>query len=320
VTSRLGTNARIALVTGAAGFCGRHLVRHLLAEGYQVAGFDQVGTACPSMALYEGDLLDAPRLRAVLTEVRPALVVHLAALTNPRLDYELLHRVNVLGTLALLDAVRRACPTATVLVTSSSAVYGRVPESALPIGEDEPLRPANLYAVSKIAQEMVAYQEFAKHGLRVIRTRAFNLTGPGESASFVTSAFAQQIAEIEAGQRDPVLQVGNLSTVRDFTDVRDAVCAYRLLAEQGEPGAVYNVCSGQGIMIRRLLDGLLALSRVPGIDVQPDPARLQPADVPAQVGEAAFLRRTTGWRPCIPLSQTLADLLDYWRECIQKER
>jgi GDP-4-dehydro-6-deoxy-D-mannose reductase len=272
------------------------------------------------MTLYEGDLLDAGRLHAVLDEVRPAFIFHLAALTNPRLDYQELHRVNALGTLALLDAVRQACPTATVLVTSSSAVYGRVPDGGLPIGEDEPLRPANLYAVSKIAQEMVAYQQFAEHGLRVIRSRAFNLTGPGEGAGFVTSAFARQIAEIEAGRRGPVLRVGNLAAIRDFTDVRDAVCAYRLLAEHGEPGAVYNICSEQGMVIRHLLDGLLALSRVPGIDVQPDPSRLQPADVPAQVGDAACLRRATGWLPGIPLSQTLADVLSYWREHIQEER
>lgn len=307
-----------ALVTGAAGFCGRHLVSHLLQSGYDASGLDCVDRACPGAMLYKADIQDMAGMQAVLEMVQPDLVFHLAALTNPRLDYQELHRVNALGTLTLLNAVRQVCPAAIILVTSSSAVYGRGHSGPVPIDEGQPLRPANLYAVSKIAQEMVAYQQFAAHGLRAIRTRAFNLTGPGESAAFATSAFARQIAEIEAGRRDPVLHVGNLDAVRDFTDVRDVARAYRLLAERGEPGSVYNVCSEHGIRIGQLLDDLLALARVPGILVRPDPDRLQPADVPIQVGKAARLRQETGWSPEIPLRQTLQDVLDYWRRHIDK--
>lgn len=308
-----------ALVTGIAGFCGRHLAAELSAAGYHVTGLDRVPTLLPGANMHVVDLRETGRVAAILAEVRPDLLFHLAALTDPRLPYEELHYVNVLGTLSLLDAVRQACPAACVLIASSSAVYGRAPAGRLPIGEDEPFRPASPYAVSKVAQEMIAYQHFAAHGLAVIRSRAFNLTGPGESSSFVTSAFARQIAEIEAGRREPIIHVGNLDTVRDFVDVRDAVRAYRLLAEQGEPGAAYNVCSGRGVHIHALLDALLEMARVPSITVEPDPGRLQPADVPTSVGSSLELCMTTGWSPTFPLERTLHDVLSCWREHVQKE-
>jgi len=308
-----------AFVTGAAGFCGRHLVADLQSAGYRVAGLDRAASSCPGAALYVADLDQQDRLQAILAEVRPDLLFHLAALTDPRLRYEELHYVNALGTLSLLDTARQVCPAARVLIASTSAVYGRVPAGRLPIDEDEPFHPANLYAVSKVAQEMIAYQHFAAHGLAVIRSRAFNLTGPGESPGFVTSAFARQIVEIEAGRRPPIIHVGNLDTVRDFVDVRDAVRAYRLLAEQGEPGTAYNVCSGRGVSIRALLDALLELARVPGIVVEPDPGRLQPADVPISVGSSHELCTTAGWSPTVSLEQTLRDVLSHWREHVEKE-
>ncbi len=310
----------IAFVTGTAGFSGRHLVSCLVDSGYQVVGLDQQETTVPGATLYVGDVTDATSTRTILDAVQPTFIFHLAALTNPRLDYLELHRVNALGTLVLLQAVRQVCPDAIVLITSTSAVYGHVAAEALPIGEDQPFQPATRYAVSKIAQEMLAYQQFAEHGLRVIRTRAFNLTGPGESPHFVTSAFARQIAKIEVGRQPPILYVGNLETVRDLTDVRDAVRAYRLLAERGEPGAVYNVCSGKGIAIRSLLEEMLALAQVPDISVQLDPARLQPVDVPIQVGNATRVQRATGWRPTIPFRQTVQDVLNFWRKRIPEER
>ncbi len=313
------STGRVALVTGVAGFCGRHLAAHLLNSGYEVAGFDRQSGPLAGVPVYEGDICDSERLAALLTALRPQVIFHLAALTDPRLDYQELHRVNALGTLALLEAVHQVCPEATVLIASTSAVYGRAPEDALPIGEEEPFRPVNLYAVSKIVQEMIAYQYFAAYGIRVIRSRAFNLTGPGESPRFVASAFAQQIAEIEAGQRAPVLFVGNLDTVRDFTDVRDAMRAYRLLVERGAAGAVYNVCSEQGTPIRRLLQILLGLSRRDGIAVRTDPARFQVADTPAQIGSAAQIRALTGWSAAIPLEETLRDVLDDWRRRVREE-
>jgi GDP-4-dehydro-6-deoxy-D-mannose reductase len=308
----------VALVTGIAGFCGTHLALHLLVSGYEVIGLDQRHGPVADLTVHEQDITDTKRLKAILSTVQPDVIFHLAALTNPRLKYDELHGVNALGTLSLLDAVHEACPDAAILVTSSSAVYGHVPTGVL-ISEEQDFHPMNAYAVSKIAQEMVAYQQFAEHGLHVIRTRTFNIAGPGESPNFVTSAFAQQIAEIEAGLREPVINVGNLEAVRDYTDVRDAIRAYGLLVQRGEPGEVYNVSSGQGVRIRQLLDILLDLSCVHDISIRLDPSRLQPTDVPSQVGDATRLRSVTGWSPTIPLRQTLKDVLDFWRQRIHVE-
>jgi GDP-4-dehydro-6-deoxy-D-mannose reductase len=302
-----------ALITGAAGFCGRHLSAHLADHGYDVFGVDLAPAQVPGATLLAGDIRDTAFVQDVLQVAEPTHVFHLAALTGANADWEALHDVNVRGTSRLLQAMRLSGLNPAVLITGSSAVYGLVGPAALPIAETQCFSPATLYAVSKIAQEMLANTYYAAHGMRVIRARAFNLTGPGESSRFVTSAFAHQIAEIEAGRRGPVLRVGNLEAVRDFTDVRDAACAYRLLAEFGEPGSVYNVCSGQATSIRQVLDGLLALSSVPGISVELDPERLQHADVPAQVGDGSRLRQATGWAPRIPLRQTLLDVLDSWR-------
>lgn len=310
--------ARVALITGVNGFTGRHLAAHLRDSGYRVAGFD-LSNALPDVALHQGDITDSAAVETTLAEIRPDVIFHLAALLNPRLPYETLHRVNAQGTLNLLDAVRTGCPKATVLVTSTSAVYGQVQPADLPIAETQPFHPANVYAVTKIAQEMLAHQQFAAHGLRVIRSRAFNLTGPGESPAFASSAFARQLAEIEVGRREPVLRVGNLESVRDFTDVRDAVRAYRLLAELGEPGGVFNVCSGRGTPIRQILEILLDLSTVRGISVEVDASRSQPADVPIQVGDPSRLKAFTGWSPAIALEQTLADVLDDWRDRVREE-
>lgn len=306
----------VALVTGAAGFCGRHLVSHLLHSGYHVVGFDRNNWPEAGFTLQTGDITDSAQVRAMLRMVQPDVIFHLAGLTNPGLEYGELHRINVLGTLCLLNAVHEASPRATVLITSSSAVYGRVQSDALPISEEQPFHPVSFYAVSKVAQEMVAYQQFAQRGLRVIRTRAFNLNGPGESAHFVTSAFARQIAEIELGLRAPTIEVGNLDTVRDFTDVRDAVRAYSLLVDRGKPGEVYNVCSGLGTSVRRLLDILLDLGHARGISIQVDPSRMQPADVPIQVGDPTRLRLTTGWTSSVPLHQTIGDVLSLWKQRI----
>ena len=310
------TKKHVALVTGATGFCGGNLVTQLLASGYDVVGFDRESRPRADLTAYVGDITDNARLRAILGKVQPDVIFHLAALTNPRLEYQELHRVNALGTLSLLDAVHQVCPKVLVLITSSSAVYGLVEQADLPIRETQPFRPLNAYAVSKIAQEMVAYTYYARYGLNVIRTRAFNLVGPGQPPSLVCSAFAKQIAEIEAGQAEPVLRVGNLTPQRDFVDVRDGARAYRLIAQHGQPGEVYNVCSEQPVSIQTCLDELLRLTRIP-IRVEQDPDRMRPSDIPVSVGDGSLLRRQTGWCPAIPLEQSLADLLDDWRRRIQ---
>ena len=306
-----------ALITGALGFCGRHLAACLASAGYRVSGLDRVQAPSPDgLAIYTGDIRDRAWLEGVLRDVMPTHIFHLAAITSPKVGWDALHAVNVLGTAQLLEAVRLSGLDPVVLVAGSSAVYGAVAHGELPIGEDQPFRPTTAYARSKAEQDLLAFSYHERYGLRIVRARPFNLTGPGESPGFVASSFAQQIVRIEAGQQEPVVEVGNLASVRDFVDVRDLVRAYLLLGERGRPGEVYNICSGIGTEIRHLLDLLLALSRRPGIEVRTDEARWQEADVPIQVGSAERIRLATGWRAEIPLPQTLRDVLDSWRRRI----
>jgi GDP-4-dehydro-6-deoxy-D-mannose reductase len=305
-----------ALITGIHGFCGRQVGLHLAQHAGAVFGLDLTpASSVPNATVHTGDIRDAAFVRQVILDVRPTHIFHLAALVSPHADLETLHDVNVRGTEHLLEAVRLAGLDATVLIAGSSAIYGLVEPDDLPIRESQSFHPANAYAVSKIAQEMLAYTYYARYGLKVIRARAFNIVGPGQPSSLVCSAFAGQIAEIEAGQIEPVLRVGNLSSQRDFVDVRDVARAYRLLAQRGQPGQVYNICSGQAVSIQTCLDQLLRLARIP-IKVEPDPSRMRPSDIPVSVGDNNLLHRQTGWRPEISLEQSLANLLDDWRRRI----
>jgi GDP-4-dehydro-6-deoxy-D-mannose reductase len=213
----------------------------------------------------------------------------------------------------LLEAVRTHCPEARVVVVGSSSQYGLVRPEELPIRETQPLRPVNPYGVSKAAQDLVAQQYALTYRLAVVRPITFNYTGPGQPPAAAVPAFAQQIAEIEAGRRPPVLQVGNLEAERDILDVRDVVRAYVLLAEKGTPGEAYNVCAGRAYRMQWILDTLLEMSPA-SIEVVQDPARMRPSDVPVQVGDASRLRQATGWQPQIGMEQTLADVLWFWRE------
>ncbi|HEY0068550.1 MAG TPA: GDP-mannose 4,6-dehydratase, partial [Chloroflexia bacterium] len=208
-------------------------------------------------------------------------------------------------------------PTARILVACSSEQYGLARPEDIPIDEDTPFRPNNPYAVSKIAQDALAVQHFLSWGQQTIRVRAFNHIGPGQSELFVASAFARQVARIEAGLQEPVLYVGNLEAERDFTDVRDMVRAYLLAITQGEPGGVYNIGSGQAYTIQSLLDAFLAASKVP-VEVRQDPARMRPSDIPVLLCDASRFKQRTGWVPQIPLERTLHDILDYWREMVLK--
>lgn len=318
----MGGHPGAALITGIAGFSGSHLAELLLAQGQTVAGVELPGaearnleTILSDVRLYRADLRDEAAIRRVLAEVRPAQVYHLAALIHPPSNevWSALLEANVLNTVRLLEAVRAECPAATVLIAGSAAQYGLVPAEENPIGEGTAFRPITPYGISKAAQELVGYRYGAVAGLRVVRTRAFNLIGPRQSPQLVGSALAQQIAAIEAGRQQPVLEVGDLTAQRDFVDVRDAVRAYVLAVERGEAGAVYNVCSGEARPIAELLDGLLALSTVRDIAVRQEPGRVRQADVPLQIGDYGRLRSQTGWRPQVPFAQTLRDLLDFWR-------
>ncbi|MEO0074037.1 MAG: GDP-mannose 4,6-dehydratase, partial [candidate division WOR-3 bacterium] len=204
------------------------------------------------------------------------------------------------------------CPSARIQIACSSEEYGLVLPDETPIKETNPLRPLSPYGVSKVAQDMMGYQYHKSYGLHIIRTRGFNHTGPRRGDVFVTSNFAKQIAEIEKGKREPVVYVGNLDAVRDFTDVRDTVQAYYLALEKGVPGEVYNVASGKGYRIREVLEILLGMSQAK-IRVEQDKSRFRPSDVELLIGNSDRLTQATGWQPSYGFNQTLKDLLDYWR-------
>jgi GDP-4-dehydro-6-deoxy-D-mannose reductase len=313
------TNAPV-LVTGGSGFVGPYLIAALEAANRPVVALGQApervaGAPWPpavSPTWVDVDLRDRRALDRLVAEVQPAEIYHLAGLSSvadsfadPAPTYE----VNVMGTLYVLDAVRRFVPDARVLLVSSAEVYGGLTS---PLTEACPFYPANPYAASKVAAEMIAVEQYRSHGLQVIRARAFNHTGPGQVPRFVVASFAQQIAQIEAGRQAPVMGVGNLSARRDFLDVRDVVDAYVALMGHGEAGRAYNVCSGQAVAMQDILDGFLAEAKV-AITVEVDPALVRPVDVPELVGSHAALSAATGWAPRFPLRQTLADVLAYWR-------
>ena len=317
-----------ALITGISGFVGQHLCEHLRAEHPEVELFglrrwrSETPVAAapdPRVRVVEGDLLDAPSLARALQASRPDVIFHLAASSSVASSWDTpaeMLQVNVLGTLHLLEAVRQMDLDAPVVLACSAESYGLVREDELPIREEQPFRPVSPYAVSKAAVDLLGFQYFQTFRLRTVRMRLFNHCGPRQSARFVISSLARQLAEIEAGLRPPRIQVGNLDVRRDFVDVRDAARAYWLAAERGEPGDAYNVASGQARSIREILDHMLSLSDAM-VDVEFDPGRLRPSELEVLVGDSTRFRTATGWRPQIPLERTVADTLDYWRATVR---
>jgi GDP-4-dehydro-6-deoxy-D-mannose reductase len=267
------------------------------------------------------DLTDREQTSLVVEQVRPDYVFHLAAQSNVQeafKDPEGTLMTNVVGQLHLLDALREHAPDARIMVTCSSEQYGLVQPEHIPIDEETPFRPNNPYAVSKIAQDALALQYYLSYGQEVIRVRPFNHIGPGQTEHFVTSAFARQVALIEAGLQEPIIHVGNLEAERDFTDARDMVRAYLLALTRGQPGEVYNIGSGKGSTIQWVLDTLLSMSTVE-VEVRQDPARMRPSDIPSLICDPTRFRQQTGWQPEIPIEQTLRNILDYWREKVRNE-
>jgi len=313
------------LVTGAGGFVAAHLVEFLKGE---LPDATLYGTARPQTSIARGpssdltsveaDLNDPAAAERVIDEVEPDRIVHLAGQSSVHrswIEPGATLRVNVLGLVNLLDAVRHRGLKPAVLVVGSAEEYGMVDPSEIPLRETTPLRPSSPYAVSKVAQAHLARLYGPAGGMKVVLSRTFPHTGPGRGETFAESSFARQIAEIEAGLRPPVLSVGNLEAVRDYTDVRDVVRSYWTLLEKGKAGEVYNVCSGRGRRIQEMLDMLLASSSV-RLEVKVDSKRLRPSDVPVLVGDPSKIRADTGWAPGIPLEQTLRDLLEDWRRRI----
>ena len=315
------------LITGAHGFVGGHLLELLRTEHPEVEVFALVrprggapGPRPGKATILEADIDDAPAVAAAVATARPDRIVHLAGQSSVHhswIDPGATLRTNVMGIVHLMDAVRVERLRPRVLVVGSADEYGIVGDASVPVREDTPLRPVSPYAVSKVAQGLLALEYAAPGGPEVLRTRTFPHTGPGRGEAFAESSFARQIAEIAGGHRPAVLSVGNLDAVRDFTDVRDVVRAYWALLEAGtgaasRPEGVYNVCSGRGVRLGDLLSRLVALAGVE-VEIRQDPGRFRPADIPVLVGDPSRLRAATGWEPRLALDRTLGDLLEDWR-------
>jgi len=289
-----------ALITGGRGFVGGWLAEHLRAAGDEVVAIDQ-----------EVEITDPAAVLGAVAAAAPDAVYHLAALTHVGDSWDdplRVLQVNVLGTAVVLAAARRCGPNTKVLVTSSAEVYGAVSDDALPLSEETATAPLSPYAASKLAAEAVCAQAHAGHGQPVLVVRPFNHIGPGQSPNFAVAALARRITTALAEGRQEV-PVGNLSARRDFTDVRDVVRAYRLLVERGEPGRVYNVCSGTDWSIREVADALLRQAGAT-LDLRADPDLVRAVEVPVLRGDPSRLHAATGWKPEIPFEQTLADVLD----------
>ncbi len=312
------------LITGALGFVGTHLCTELEGLGCELWGCDLAcvhpgqasppGPATGKLRTQACDISDPGEISELVARVRPDTIVHLAAqssasraFSQPRETF----LANAYGTQNLLEAVRTHCPDAMVLVVSSGEIYG--PQQDGQVSEESRIVPVSPYALSKAVQDLLGLQYWRSHSIRTVIARPFNHTGPGQTTTFALPSFAKQVASAEAGLREPVIEVGNLSVVRDFLSVRDVVRAYVLLLERGRPGEAYNICSGEGRSLQSLVEHLVSLSRVK-VTLRQVESRMRPVDIPYLVGDSTKLREETGWKPVHGIEEALLQLLEYWRE------
>ncbi len=307
-----------ALITGMTGFVGGHLIAALAAQGAEIHGTlrtDIVEVAPAGTTGHEADVTDPDAMAAVVAEVRPDRVFHLAgaaSVGHSFVDPEGTWHINVEGTRAVLEALRRDAPDARMVIALSGDEYGLVPLDELPVTEDSPLRPNNPYAESKVAAEGVCVEYRNDYGIQVVRLRAFNQLGPGQDDRFVLPRICRQVAEAEArGDALCRLELGNLTTRRDFLDVRDVVAAYMLLAEKGDPDRPYVAGTGRSLAIADLVDMVVAAAKIP-VEVASDPSLIREGEQPDLYAEARALK-DLGWVPRIPIEQSITDTLDYWR-------
>jgi GDP-4-dehydro-6-deoxy-D-mannose reductase len=306
------------LITGGTGFVGSHLIRHLQSTTADiiVMASGSPSTLSAGVEYYELDIRREDDVRSAVRQIGPSEIYHLAGVSavdlswaNSRLTFE----VNVIGTYNLLEAAMGLASPPRILNISTAQVYAR---SDAPLTESSPVGPGNPYAASKAIAEMleVSFRKTSTGG--VITARSFNHTGPGQLPTFVLPAFAKQFAEIEAGIRPPLLAVGNIDVERDFTDVRDVVSAYSALLRKGRTGQVYNVCSGIGILLSDVIKQFQALCKTV-VTIETDPTRVRTDDIHRICGDSTKIRNETGWNIRIPMSETVRDLLDYWREKVR---
>jgi GDP-4-dehydro-6-deoxy-D-mannose reductase len=317
------------LITGAGGFAGRHLIHHLL-QDKEVDGIHILGTIygdgirfnVPHVRYSDVDLRDEQAVASLVKEFQPQYVYHLAAQSSPSrsrknpwhtLETNIKMQFNLLQACLQLDVAPR------ILIISSADIYCGTKPTKMPIDESVEFQPTTSYSVSKVTQDMIGLQYYLEYDLPIIRARPFNHIGRGQSLSFVAPDFAMQIAHIEAGLQDAVIEVGNLAAERDFTDVRDTVRAYALLMQKGNAGEAYNIASGKAHSIKYMLDTLLSYTNVP-IEVRVDAERLRPIDVPIIVGDYSKLHTVTGWRPTYRFEDTLGNVLDDCRQRVQQEQ
>jgi GDP-4-dehydro-6-deoxy-D-mannose reductase len=320
--------ARTVLITGATGFSGSFLVEHYASAGWVVVG-THLGApefspdqAHGDISLRSIDLRDCQAVRDLVFDVRPDLVVHLAAQSSVSMSWERPMETitdNATMQYAVLEALVGTDIGARVITIGSADEYGSVNAEENPVSEERELRPASPYGLSKVVQDLMARQYWEIHGLDVVRTRPFQQAGPRRADKFVAGSFARQVSEIALGVRDPVIRVGNIDLARDFVDVRDVARAYALLAELGESGAVYNIASGVPHTLRHMLELMLEGASV-SAEIRDDPGRQRVQEAPLLTGDASKLRSTTGWRPQFSFEQSVLDTLTYWRSRVQEEQ
>lgn len=309
-----------ALIIGAAGFVGGYLIDELDRNGQEVHATclpnEKISGNCTAHTL---DILKKDDISAILDDVKPDVVYHLAAQSSVALSWKkprLTAEINVVGTLNVLEAVRECEKKMRLILIGSGEEYGFIREGACPLKETENLAPGNIYAATKACQGMLGGIYARAYGMDIVMVRAFNHSGAKQSPMFVISDFCKQIAEIEYGLKEPVISVGNLEAMRDFTDVRDVVRAYRMLSENGRSGQVYNVGRGQAVKISRILETALSYAKC-GITVTQDKARMRAADIPLIEPDVSKINEDTGWKAEISMEQTIEDTLDYWREALR---
>lgn len=315
------------LITGITGFTGSHLAEYMIKQpDVKVFGtirgrhrqLEFINHIKNKLALLECDLTDTNSVTQTIEDSQPDMIFHLAAQsfvpTSWRAPQETFNS-NVIGTLNLLEVVRKSKFEPKILITGSSEEYGLVHPDEVPIKETNQLRPLSPYAVSKVAQDLLGYQYHQNYGMKIVRTRSFNLIGPRSGAKIVSADFARQVVEIEKGIKDPIIYVGNLTAERDFVDVRDVVRAYNLALQKCKHGEVYNICSEKTIKIKYILDTFLKLSKKK-IELKEDPTRMRPSDVQLLYGDCSKFKKETGWKPEYDIDTSLRDVLNYWREVV----
>lgn len=306
------------LVIGAAGFVGNYLIHELVnnrIEAYATKLPHETLTN-ENAKVYDLDIMDKDSIVSLLFEIRPDYIFHLAAQSSVGLAWKnpgLTIDVNIKGAVNVMDAVRELFYKPRVLLIGSGEEYGHIASGETPILEENHLRPGNIYAATKVCQNMIGNIYSRAYDMELMMVRAFNHIGPGQAPMFVVSDFCKQVAEIEKGLREPVMMVGNLAARRDFTDVRDVARAYVKLVKKGAPGETYNVGSGNAQEIRQILDAIVSMSDV-DIRVEIDPNKIRPVDVPIIEADITKIHELTGWKPEIPIEQTIKETLDFWRE------